>query len=411
MRATCIVPSSDVLLGKKSDNTIQYLSKRLLESGITFSRINTIQNAPNEILSEIEDSKDNLVVILGEKSSVKNVNIKKAIANYYDTELVQNNVAINAVQNYYKKQGQPVLLEHENEYYLPENSRVIINSNGPMQGFFIRNNEKSILFLPNDILMVSKMYNYSVLPILLESFSLEYLAYNIKTFGIVEKDILSLLKDLLSNKYKILITTYPQDLEVGIVVRYNKSLSGEIIDKFIQKIYERLNKYIYANEDVSIYKSALDLLKLQNKKIAIAECITGGNVMAGLLACDIEASKYIVDGVVCNTNKSKHDRAKVDNGVLSNYACNSPEMAYEIGAGMLEVTNADLVLVTAGDTEFNPRNKSYSIAVGDNAGIHVYKNTFIGTHEQIIESVSKTSMFYLIKKLKQNDLSFIRDSI
>lgn len=411
MRATCIVPSSDVLLGKKSDNTIQYLSKRLLECGVTFSRINTIQNAPNEILSEIENSKDSLIVILGEKSSVKNVNIKKAIASFYDTELVQNNVAVNAVQNYYKKQGQPVLLEHENEYFLPENSRVIINPNGPMQGFFIKNSAKSILFLPNDLLMVSKMYDYAVLPVLLENFSLEYLAYNIKTFGIVEKDILSLLKDLLSNKYKILITTYPQDLEVGIVVRYNKSLSGEIIEKFIQKIYERLNKYIYANEDVSIYKSALDLLKLSNKKIAIAECITGGNVMAGLLACDSDASKYIVDGVVCNNDKAKHDRAKVDNGVLNNYAPNSPEMAYEIGAGMLEVTDADLVLVTAGDTDFNPRNKSYSIAVGDRDGIHVYKNTFIGTHEQIIESVSKTSMFYLIKKLKQNDLSFLRDSI
>ena len=411
MRATCIVPSSDVLLGKKSDNTVQYLAKRLLEGGVTFSQVLTIQNNPKDILDAIAAATSPLVVVLGEKSSVKNVNIKKAIANFFECQLVENNVAISAVQNYYKQQGEPILLEHENEYFLPEGSRVVLNANGPMQGFFIKNSEKAVLFLPNDLLMCEKMYDYSVLPMLRENFDLDYLSINIKTFGIVEKDILSILKDLLSNKYKIMITTYPQDLEVGIVVRYNKSIEKSIVDSFIQKIYERLNKFIYSSEDSSIFKSVMDLLKLTSKKIAVAECITGGKVVSGLLESDPDANHYIVEGVIANTDKAKINRCGLNSGIVKNFACNSPEMAYEIGASMLQASTADIVLVTAGDIDFSPRNKSYSIAVGDREGIHVYKNNFIGTHEQIMTNVAKTAAFYLIKKLKENDLRFLQSDV
>ena len=71
---------------------------------------------------------------------------------------------------------------------------------------------------------------------------------------------------------------------------------------------------------------------------------------------------------------------------------------------MLEKNNSGMVLVTCGDID--SENHICYIAVGDSDGIHVYKNTCLGTRDQIIETVSKCAVFYLIKKLKQNDLFF-----
>ena len=46
---------------------------------------------------------------------------------------------------------------------------------------------------------------------------------------------------------------------------------------------ERLKNFIYAYDDSSLYKKAFELLKLQGNRIAIAESITGGNIVANLI--------------------------------------------------------------------------------------------------------------------------------
>ena len=61
---------------------------------------------------------------------------------------------------------------------------------------------------------------------------------------------------------------------------------------------------------------------------------------------------------------------------------------------MLEKTSADNVLFVLAD-KFNP-DICY-IAVGDIEGIHVYKNKIVGSKNIYTETISKTSIFYLIK--------------
>ena len=46
------------------------------------------------------------------------------------------------------------------------------------------------------------------------------------------------------------------------------------------------------------------------------------------------------------------------------------------------------------------------MAIGDFDGIHVYKNKINIKNLNLIGNLSKTALFYLIKKLKQNDLCF-----
>ena len=58
----------------------------------------------------------------------------------------------------------------------------------------------------------------------------------------------------------------------------------------------------------------------------------------------------------------------------------------------------------------NPSGLCY-IAVGDKREIHVYKNMFKGNSNEIIESVTMASYFYIIKKLKKNDFHFEKSTV
>ena len=53
----------------------------------------------------------------------------------------------------------------------------------------------------------------------------------------------------------------------------------------------------------------------------------------------------------------------------------------------------------------------FVVAVGDKNAIHVYKNTFCTPFCEAIDSTTKATLFYLIKKLRQNDFHFDKKTI
>lgn len=407
MKVSCLCISNDLLLGKRQDNISVTLAKKLLENGISFSRNYTINNNPDEIRNALSTLQDKIIFIIGDNSSVKNAHIKRTIAEICGVEMVESNIANLAVKNYFKKMNLPITYDSENEVYLPKNSRCLVNQNSVLQGFAIYKGEQLLIFIPDDVYSISSYLDNAVLPMLFEKFNVFYDNFTLKTFGICERDILSLLGDMLKNKYKINITTYPNGLEVTIVIRYNKGLDQQIVSDFMQKIYAKLSKFIYATEDMSLYSTVFNLLKLSKKKLAVGESVTGGNIVSNLVKENEGMSEYLVEGVVSYSNYAKTTRLKVNENILNTYSAVSVEVAYEMAAGLLETSGADIVVTTTGYSTKDEGHDPYAyIAVGDMDGIHVYKNSFSGSREEVIESITKTSMFYLIKKLKQNDLLF-----
>ena len=407
MKVSCLCISNDLLLGKRQDNITAILAKKLLENGITFSRVYTIHNNPESIREALSQLQDKIIFIIGDNNSVKNAHIKKAIAEICGVDMAESNIANLAVKNYFKKMNLPITYDSENEVFLPRNSRCLVNQNSVLQGFAIYKGEQLLIFIPDDVYSIYSYLDTSVLPMLFDKFNVFYANITLKTFGICERDILSLLGDLLKNKYKINVTTYPNGLETTIVIRYNKGLDQSIISDFMQKIYAKLAKFIYATEDMSLFATVFNLLKLNKKKIAIAESITGGTIVSSLIQENAGISEYLIEGIVAYSNNSKTNRLKVGENILNTYTAVSVEVAYEMAAGLLETSGADIVVTTTGYASKDEGHDAYAyIAVGDMDGIHVYKNVFSGSREEVIDSVTKTSMFYLIKKLKQNDLLF-----
>ena len=83
-------------------------------------------------------------------------------------------------------------------------------------------------------------------------------------------------------------------------------------------------------------------------------------------------------------------------------------VVYNMAASYLKQNQADLVIATVGTTTLSNNQLAglCFIAVGDRNEVHVYKNIFKGSHEEIVDCICTASFFYLIKKLKKNDFHF-----
>ncbi len=286
--------------------------------------------------------------------------------------------------------------EFQRLVYSNDNDFLITLGNNDSQ---IKGNIK-VFALPNEVALVKPYIAEHIVPFVSAVTGTNLNSYCIKTFGIAEKDIKQLLSEYFDN-VDILINTFANDLDVKTVVKYDNALDRDKIQYFTSGIYEKLRKYIYTDEDISIYQLAIDLLSITNKKLAIAETITKGRIVNNLLFtnnCD-DRIDYSITGYSPSKLQTK---LNLDAEQIAHQGECSVEICYEMAVGLLDNSQADVVLATCGskDSEF------CYIAVGDSDGIHVYKNKCSGDQDRVVDTLAKSAIFYLIKKIKQNDLFF-----
>ena len=404
MNATYININTNILNGKDNDNVYNSISKMLLLKGITFSSTHTIPGRYEAIKEILDNVSEKLVFIIGDANSARNNALKLMLAKYIRTLTYKDKTIESCLIKYSNNLGVELTNEIELESIVPVGSSIITSEYSEFSGFGIKSEDKYYIFLPNDY--ISFCYLSDSFEQILSTLFSGYKINVIKTFGINERDLYYLLKDQLQNK-DFLIVTYANNLDTTIVIRYQSTLNDDNVMDFLSIIYTKLSKYIYTDEDLSIYNVVYGLLKLYKKKLTIIESSSLGLITNEFLKCDQNAHKVLSVSNYFSSINNINKFININDYVLSQNTLINVESAYEIAAEMLAKTKSDYIVYTCGEVNYSMSNVNTIkclIVVGDNDGIHVYKNNFSGNRDDILNNISKSAMFYLIKKIKQNDL-------
>lgn len=168
------------------------------------------------------------------------------------------------------------------------------------------------------------------------------------------------------------------------------------------RVYNTFEEEVYSAVDGTLEEIAARLLKMNNRTLAVAESLTGGEICSRLTAIPgISANFY--EGIVCYNRMSKADRLGVPKSVLADYGAVSRETAYAMVKGLCK-NPVDIALATTGlagpaGDEGKPVGLVY-IGVGGGDFITVFERKFSGTRNQIREATSNVALFYLIRYLK-----------
>ena len=211
----------------------------------------------------------------------------------------------------------------------------------------------------------------------------------LKTFGKSEREILNILESIECD-----------DLDVEVMIEYDNSLELDSRQDMISNIYEKLKPYMYTDENMSIYELIMNLLNVNGKTLSVAETLTQGNIAKNLTNADNNGRFKL--GIVAHSAKQFEEMLALSSSIVNSHNQNMVELVYEMAAGLLEKSDSDYAIATLGNLE---DDFSY-IAVGDIDGIHVYKSKCSLHGVRKINTISKNAIYYLIKKIKQNDLFF-----
>jgi nicotinamide-nucleotide amidase len=405
MKALILTINDNILNGLAPNGCASNLASSLFSKGVEVVANNVIASTEHSVLNTFNNLPDvNTIIIFGEFDAKKNLHVKELVCKFLKDDLVENAFAINAISAYYKKFNLPMDQTTKSEAMIPRDSKPIANLNSYQQGFVTYKNGRHIIFLPNDLHSLRQLYPTWIEEFIKAKFPKLSMSFTLKTFGLTKPDALVLLGDLLKNKNQIKLVIYPNDLELSIIIKYSALTPIEDIDAYVNNVKTRLNNFIYAEYDESLFEVAFSLLKQNNMTIAVAESITGGNIVSNLIKNNEGISKFLTEGITSYSDMSKINRLGVSVNTLTKHTAVSAEIAYEMAAGLLEKNEeADFVLATTGHASPQAEDTGLVfLAVGNYDGIHIYKNKFNGSRQKIIDSATKAGIFYLIKKIKQN---------
>lgn len=168
------------------------------------------------------------------------------------------------------------------------------------------------------------------------------------------------------------------------------------------RVYNAFEEEVYSAVEGSLDEIAARLLKMNNRTLAVAESLTGGEICSRLTGiAGISANFY--EGIVCYNRASKVERLGVPKSVLADYGAVSRETAYAMVKGLCK-RPVDIALATTGlagptGDEGKPVGLVY-IGVGGGDFITVFERRFSGSRNEIREAASNVALFYLIRYLK-----------
>src|SRR5699024_7672068 len=172
----------------------------------------------------------------------------------------------------------------------------------------------------------------------------------LRFIGIGESSLEHKLKDLISGQQNPTIA--PLADKDGITIRLTaKAETNEIAKKMLLKtkaaILERVGQYYYGENGATIEEKIFHLLQAYNKKLAVAESLTGGAFQSKFVSVSGAATVFN-GGIVSYAPSTKINVLRVAEETIDQHGTVSKQCATEMARNVCELMDANISLSFTG---------------------------------------------------------------
>ncbi len=275
------------------------------------------------------------------------------------------------------------------------------NHFAPVYGFqcacYGEYNKKQIFFVPDDVRECSVVYDNYISKNLFKGQE-NSSKFIFKIFGLSQRDVEMRLEKLNRNVSRRFETT---NLDTKLVLTFAPKASKGLINDTVAVVKDLFGDNIYANSDVSLSKTVVDVLKSVGQTVSTAESMTGGMIASSLV--DVSgASSVLYEGVVTYSISSKCKRLGINPHFVDEYGVISQQVAQAMAVGLRKNGSGVAVSVTgnAGPTseDGQPIGLCY-IGIATERNVAVYRNVFLGDRNSVRAQATNMALYLVLKTL------------
>ena len=362
MKAAILTVGTEILFGEITNTNTVYLSRRLNDIGIDVMYHYTVGDNPGRLAEMIETSlRDcDIVITTGGLGPTQDDMTKEIACQVMGDELVMHDDILEGIRSRMLAYKAVMTDNNIKQALLPSRCRVFYNDAGTAPGFALdrpasadgsgSDRRQWIACLPGPPKEMTRMFERSVMP-WLEELTEGCLVYKeIRTFGIGESDLETVLLPLIDGQTDPTIATYAKNGECSVRIaskRSSREEASSAVDDMIAKAKEYIGQYIYSTEGEEFPVVVGNMLMSRNITIAAAESCTGG--LFGAALTDVPGISAVFDrSLVTYSNQAKMDELGVKAETLEKYGAVSEQTAVEMAEGVRLKAGTDIGVSVTG---------------------------------------------------------------
>jgi nicotinamide-nucleotide amidase len=343
----------ELLLGLTANSHLTFIGAQLGRRGVTLRRNVTLTDEAEAIARQFRESwaTADVIITTGGLGPTCDDRTRETLAKILGRKLIFDPAIEKAIADRFALFGRPMTPNNLRQAYRFEGGEVLPNANGTAPGLWVEQDGKVLCMLPGPPNELQPIFVEQVLPRLAAlGLLLEREAYvQIRTSGVGESRLETVLQPIFDRQGDALGVAFCA--HAGHVDCRLSSPSGRLSLPQLEEIAAECARVV--GEDFvgfghdSLAKACADLLRAQDKKLAVAEAGTGG-LLAHAFADLCGASKFFAGGCVCCSNDSKMQLLDVPECLLLQHGAVSAESAVAMATGAAEKLGADYAVAIAG---------------------------------------------------------------
>jgi nicotinamide-nucleotide amidase len=353
LRYELLTIGDELLLGLTANGHLTFVGSQLGARGIELRRNVTVTDDAADIADQFRESwaRSDVVLTTGGLGPTCDDRTREAVAGVLGQSLVFDPAIERHIQDRFALFGRKVTPNNLKQAYRFERGEVVPNANGTAPGLWVEQDGKVLCMMPGPPNELQPMFTEQVLPRLARlGLIADREAYvQLRTAGIGESLLETRLQPVFDRHGKGLGVAFCA--HSGHVDCRLSSPGGELslaeVGAIATECAQLLGDDFVTYGDDSLAKVCADLLRGQEKLLAVAETATGG-LLANAFTDICGASKFFAGGCVCYSNDSKMQLLDVPECLLMQHGAVSAEAAVAMATGAAEKLGADYALSITG---------------------------------------------------------------
>jgi nicotinamide-nucleotide amidase len=395
----------ELLLGLTPNSHLTWIGHQLSRRGVQLARNVTVTDEAAAIAAELRASwaRADVVITTGGLGPTCDDRTREAVAEVLGQKLVFDT----AIAERFGRLGRKMTPNNLKQAYRFERSEVLPNANGTAPGLWVEQDGRVLVMLPGPPNELQPLFTEQVLPRLARlGLIREGEAYvQLRTAGVGESALETKLQSIFDRAGAGLSVAYCAH-QWRVDVRLS-SPDGRLSLPALQAVADECvallgDDFVNFGHDAPA-KVAADLLRAQEKTLAIAESCTGG-LLANEFTDICGASKFFRGAIVCYSNDLKTQLLQVPDCLLEQHGAVSEECAVALATSVAETLEADYGLAItgfagpAGGTAENPVGTIY-IGLHSPQGVWSKKLSHAGARPTVKERAVTVAVDWLRREL------------
>ncbi|SHH35036.1 competence/damage-inducible protein A [Winogradskyella jejuensis] len=414
MNAEIITIGDEILIGQIIDTNSAFLGKELNKIGVSVYQITSVQDDKAHILKSLKEAEENadIIIITGGLGPTKDDITKHTICEYFDDNLVQNDVVLEHIEHLFSKYiNTPISDINRQQALVPSKSMVLTNRFGTAPGMWLEKNDKVFVSLPGVPYEMKALITNEVIPKLQKRFQFPYIAHKtLLTYGLGESAIANRIEAFEDNLPDFIKLAYLPNLGRVRLRLSGKYTNEAVLNAEMQKQVELLlpqieDIFVGYEEDLSLEALLGKQLTKMGKTVAVAESCTGGSISQAITT-NAGASKYFKGSVVSYASESKSRILGVSEEDIKTHSVVSEQVAKSMAKGVLELYDTDFAISTtgnAGPSKGDADAEVGTVWIGIASKDHVYAEVFkfSNQREKTIKKATNKAFEMLQKEISK----------